>query len=64
VREVARTREYTRRRPSVMTNDEIAVVTAWIRKCDVAWVTTKTKRDAAQLKAALIADSRPPLNFA
>lgn len=64
VREVVRTREYTRRRPSVMTDDEIAVVTAWIRECDVAWVTTNTKRDAAQLKAALIADSRPPLNFA
>lgn len=64
VREVARTREYTRRRPSAMTDAEIAVVTAWIRECDVAWIITKTKRDAAQLMAAFIASYRPPLNFA
>jgi excinuclease UvrABC nuclease subunit len=62
VREVGRAREYTRRRPSVMTDDEIAVVTAWIRECSVAWITTNTKKDAALLKAALVAEHRPSLN--
>ncbi|WP_420826040.1 GIY-YIG nuclease family protein [Microbacterium excoecariae] len=64
VRELGVTRAYTRRRPTVMTSSEVAVVTGWIRSCDVAWVTTDSKEDDARLESKLLAAWRPPINVA
>lgn len=64
VRELGVTREYTRRRPTVMTSGEVAVVTGWIRGCDLAWVTTDSKEDAAHLESTLLTAWRPPINVA
>lgn len=64
VRELDVTREYTRRRPTVMTPGEVAIVTGWIRGCDLAWVTTDSKEDAAQLESKLLTAWRPSINVA
>lgn len=62
VRELGLSREHTRRRPTLMTNEPITVVTAWIQSCDLAWVTTSTKEEAAVLEAKLLAEWHPPIN--
>ena len=41
-----------------------ATVTAWIRGCDLAWVTTVSKEAAALLEARLLSAWRPPINVA
>lgn len=64
VRELGLTREYTRRRPTVMTNEQVAVVNAWIRSCDLAWTTTSSKEEAAMLESSLLSAWRPPINVA
>jgi hypothetical protein len=64
VRELGLTREYTRRRPTVMTDGQVAVVTEWIRACELAWVTTSSKEEAALLEAKLLNAWRPPINVA
>lgn len=64
VRELGLAREFTRRRPSVMSVDEVAVVNAWIAECDLAWLSTATKAEAASLEKSLLADWRPPINVA
>ena len=64
VRELGLTREYTRRRPTVMTPEQVAVVTEWIQRCDLSWVTTTTKEEAALLEARLLSAWRPPINVA
>lgn len=47
-----------------MTSGQVAVVTEWIRGCDLAWVTTDSKEDAAQLEANLLTAWRPSINVA
>ncbi|WP_404772477.1 GIY-YIG nuclease family protein [Agromyces mediolanus] len=64
VRELGLTREQTRRRPTVMTDVQVAVVTAWIRSCDLAWLTTGSKEEAASLEARLLSEWHPPINVA
>lgn len=64
VRELGLAREYTRRRPTVMTNEQVAVVNAWIRGCELAWMNSDTREDAAALEARLLAAHRPPINVA
>ena len=64
VRELGLDRAHTRHRPSLMTTEQVAVVNAWIRSCDLAWVETDTNEDAAALEARLLADWRPPINVA
>ncbi|WP_374113575.1 GIY-YIG nuclease family protein [Microbacterium sp. zg.B48] len=64
VRELNLTREHTRRRPTVMTDEQVAIVTEWIRSCDLSWVTSASSEEAASLEAKLLAAWRPPLNVA
>ena len=64
VRVLGVTREYTRRRPTVMSSSEVAEVTNWIRGCDLAWVTTDSKENAARLESRLLTAWRPPINVA
>lgn len=64
VRELGLTREYTRRRPTVMTAGQVAMVNSWLRECDLAWITTPTKEDAVSLESALLTAWRPPINVA
>lgn len=62
VRELGLERTYTRRRPSVMTPDQVRVVTAWIHSCELAWVETDSAVSAAALESALLKHWRPPIN--
>lgn len=64
VRELGLTREYTRRRPTVMTAGQVAVVNSWLRECDLAWITTLTKEDSVSLESAFLTAWRPPINVA
>lgn len=64
VRELGLAREYTRRRPTVMTDDQVAVVNEWIRTCELAWTTTATKEEAAALESRLLRAWHPPINVA
>ena len=64
VRELGLAREYTRRRPSVLTEEQVAIVNAWVRGCELTWVTTKSKEDASLLEKRLLTDWRPPINVA
>ncbi len=64
VRELGLDREYTRRRPTVMTAAQVAVVNDWLRACELTWVVTPTKEDAASLERALLGEFRPPINAA
>lgn len=64
VRELGLTREYTRRRPTVMTGEQVAVVNEWINTCELAWTTTGTKEEAAALESRLLRRWRPPINVA
>lgn len=64
VRELGLAREYTRRRPTVMTGEQVAVVNAWIRGCELAWTTTETKEEASALEARLLRAWHPPINVA
>jgi hypothetical protein len=47
-----------------MTDGQVAVVTEWIRACELAWVTTSSKEEAALLEAKLLNAWRPPINVA
>ena len=64
VRELCLTREYTRRRPTVMTGEQVAVVNEWIRTCELAWTPTDTKEEAAALEPRPRRRWRPPINAA
>ncbi|NYF16008.1 excinuclease UvrABC nuclease subunit [Microbacterium sp. AK009] len=64
VRELNLDREYTRRRPTVTTAPQVAIVNAWLRSCELTWVVTATKEDAALLEGRLLAAYRPPINVA
>ena len=61
VRELDLTHEYTRRRPTVLTDEEVAIVNAWIGECDLAWTTTDSREEAALLEAKLLSAWRPPI---
>lgn len=64
VRELGLSRAHTRQRPTVMTAEQVAVVNAWIRACELAWESTVTREDAAALEAQLLSEWRPPINVA
>ncbi|MEV7764476.1 GIY-YIG nuclease family protein [Microbacterium sp. NPDC089180] len=64
VRELGLTREYTRRRPTVMDAAQVGVVSSWLRECDLTWNVTPTNEDAVALESALLAAWRPPINAA
>lgn len=62
VAEVGVTRHHARSRPSVMTPEEIAVVTAWFNSAEVAWVECRTPAEASALEDRLRSGWLPPLN--
>lgn len=64
VRELGLERAFTRRRPSVMTSEQVAVVNSWLKSCDVAWLVTSTRGEAAALESQLLAVWQPPINVA
>lgn len=64
VRELGLDRAHTRRRPTLMTSEQVAVVNEWIRTCELAWIETGSKEDAAALESQLLAEWRPPINIA
>ena len=64
VRELHLAREYMRRRPTVMTNEQVAIVTQWIRSCDFTWIISASGAEAATLEAKLLAAWRPGINVA
>lgn len=62
VRELGLQREYTRQRPSVMTPEQVRVVTGWIHSCELTWIETESAISAAELESALLARWSPPIN--
>lgn len=62
VAELGVTRQHARSRPSVMTPEQIAVVTAWFRIAEVAWIECPTPADASKLEDGLRSAWLPPLN--
>jgi hypothetical protein len=64
VRELGLDRAHTRHRPSLMTEEQVGVVNQWIQTCELAWIETDTKEEAAALESRLLADWRPPINVA
>ncbi len=62
VRELGYAREYTRRRPTVMSVEDVNVVNAWLRACEIAWLTSSDNGEAALLEHRLLADWRPEIN--
>jgi len=52
----------TRTRPSVMTSDQIAEITQWIRDCEVTWISCVSGPEAKALERALLKESIPPLS--
>lgn len=64
VRELVLERAYTRHRRSLMTDAQVAVVNQWIRTCELTWIETITKGDAAALELRLLTAWRPLTNMA
>ncbi|WP_436793488.1 hypothetical protein [Actinospongicola halichondriae] len=52
----------TRQRPTVMTEEQVSVVNAWIRECDVTWVTFETGDEAKDFEKTLLGDWMPPFS--
>lgn len=55
-------RERTRQRPSVITQDEADAVAAWLTKCDVGWKVTERRADASRMRDDLLSQMRPRFN--
>lgn len=56
------TRAHARQRPTLMTQPQIEVVTAWFNRASVAWVTCADAEAADQLERRLRAVHMPRLN--
>ncbi|WP_368855332.1 GIY-YIG nuclease family protein [Tersicoccus solisilvae] len=52
-----------RQRPSVMTAEQIAAVTAWFSAASVTWIECMTQVEAKALEDRLLGSQRPPLNL-
>lgn len=52
----------SRRRPPVLTKDQVRAVNDWIGACEVAWLTFATPAEAADFEKALLAEWKPPLS--
>jgi GIY-YIG catalytic domain len=63
VHELGVTRQHARQRPSVMTAEEIAVVSAWFAKASLTWVECADAEAADRLERSLRADWMPELNL-
>lgn len=55
-------RAVTRRRPSVLTQEQADTVTDWLTDCEVAWKVTDRRQDATRLKAKMLTETRPLFN--
>lgn len=60
--ELGVTRQHARTRPTVMTSEQIAVLSAWFERAELSWIECPTPADAANLEDQLRAAWRPPLN--
>ncbi|MGY6497620.1 MAG: nuclear transport factor 2 family protein [Microcella sp.] len=63
VAELGITRKVARSRPTTLTDEQAAVVNAWIADCEVAWQECADSGEAHQLETELLRESRPPLNI-
>jgi len=50
-----------KQRPSVMTDEQVDAVNAWVAGCQVAWMETSSGKQAGQLEKELKSERRPPL---
>ncbi|MEU4455264.1 GIY-YIG nuclease family protein [Nocardioides sp. NPDC023903] len=57
------TRKHARSRPTVMTVEEIAVVTAWFATAEVNWLECETRDEAHALKGRLLESWTPEMNL-
>lgn len=55
-------RATARSRPSVMTEEQIEAVNAWLSTCDLGWIECGSGVEAHELEALLRAAWLPPLN--
>lgn len=55
-------RSTARRRPSVLTPEEVAVVSQWLRACDISWVVCEDAEAAHALESTLRMEWLPRLN--
>jgi hypothetical protein len=62
VAELGVTRQHARSRPTVMTREQTAVVSAGFERAELTWIESATPADAAALEDRLRAAWRPPLN--
>lgn len=62
VQELGVTRHHARQRPTVMTQEQIDVVSAWFARASLTWVTCPDAEAADRLERALRATHMPPLN--
>lgn len=53
-----------RKRPTVLTPEQVERVNSWVASCDVAWVACGSVGNASELEAALLREYKPPLNRA
>ena len=64
VRELGVTRAHARSRPSVMTQEQVDVVTDWLRGCEIAWLVCDNTNAADLLERQLRESWMPPINLA
>jgi len=62
VAELGVDRAAARRRPSVMSADEVAIVNSWLAGCDLGWIECSSPGAAHALETALREEWLPPLN--
>lgn len=55
-------RKITRLRPSIMTNEQVQIVNAWLAACEIAWITTDSRESAKILEDRLLGEHRPRFN--
>lgn len=55
-------RTTARRRPTVMTAEDTAIVNAWLRECELGWIECQTAVETHALESALRSEWLPPLN--
>ena len=52
----------SRRRPSIMTSDQVSTINEWIRELEVTWLALPTPADAVELERQLLQEWMPPLS--
>lgn len=52
----------SRRRPSIMTSDQVSAINAWIRDLEVSWLALPTPADAVEFERELLHECMPPLS--